>query len=840
MKRIARNISCFTEIVCPLYISTEIICHIMFVYIKRNFDKNVVKLCHKLIVTRSKVSKKKQLIEFLKLCIIKMVIPKWILFRINNSKLKVSSKIENLFLRSEISKIEKSIKYLESEILFCSNELKKVMSVDYEKFGGYVKEVVAKQKEKIQKENNKKIENLINLKFGTLAKYNVLNLSNRKLTEQEKFALSLGINFSLPPTHVDKETVFLGFESFYKQLCKLKPRSNADETSTKVNLTSLAYNYCKLKPEENKLFDFSKIRNIIKELKKDDKLLISKPDKGNGCVLLNKSDYLHKMLDIIGDSRKFKLLGCATKFDNVNKVENEITKFLKQLLDNKEITEDIFNLVKPVGSITPRMYGLPKIHKEGIPLRPILSMVKSAQHKLAKFLNCCLEPVLEYYSAYTLKDSFTFVDKIKDMDSNNSFVASFDVKSLFTNVPLEEVIEICINKLYEIDKPKMNKNNFKKLLQLSTRDVQFSFNSQIYSQKDGIAMGSPLGPTLANIFMGYVESKIIRKFKHKLVYFRYVDDCFVLVKNEMLMEKFFDILNNAHSSIKFTMEKENNNELAYLDVIIKRKNNRFLTSVFRKKTFTGNYLNFQSSCSVKRKINLIRTLCHRAYKICSPELLTSEINQIKLLLNKNGYPKELINKTIKLHLNSLDKRKKFGPEKCVVTLKLPFINKNSRILEKNVKQLIKNTYNAADPRIILTSKPLIQPSGKDPISPLNKSMVIYQFSCFCKASYIGLTSRQLAKRIKEHIPKSVERFCDLKNKDVIPVKVLNASKRSSIAEHLTNNPTCATNYNLNRFRIIKNCNNIFDLIKLEAICILLRKPILCKQKDFDYTVSLFS
>ena len=107
-------------------------------------------------------------------------------------------------------------------------------------------------------------------------------------------------------------------------------------------------------------------------------------------------------------------------------------------------------------------------------------------------------------------------------------------------------------------------------------------------------------------------------------------------------------------------------------------------------------------------------------------------------------------------------------------------------------------------------------------------MVIYRFSCFCKASYIGLTSRQLGKRIKKHIPKSVEKFCDLENKEVISVKVLNASKRSSIAEHLTNNPTCATNYNLNRFRIIKNCNNIFDLIKLEAICILLRKPILCK------------
>ena len=75
------------------------------------------------------------------------------------------------------------------------------------------------------------------------------------------------------------------------------------------------------------------------------------------------------------------------------------------------------------------------------------------------------------------------------------------------------------------------------------------------------------------MFMGHVESKIITIFKHKLVCFRYIDDCFVLVENEMLIDECFDILNNAYSSIKFTMEKETNNELAYLDVIIKRKNN---------------------------------------------------------------------------------------------------------------------------------------------------------------------------------------------------------------------------------------------------------------------------
>ena len=119
-------------------------------------------------------------------------------------------------------------------------------------------------------------------------------------------------------------------------------------------------------------------------------------------------------------------------------------------------------------------------------------------------------------------------------------------------------------------------------------------------------------------------------------------------------------------------------------------------------------------------------------------------------------------------------------------------------------------------------------------------MVIYQYSCCGRTCFIGLTTRHLRKRIKEHVPKSVEKFCFSDKKVVIPVKVLNVSKRSSTADHLVNNSTCVNSYNLNRFKIIKTCSNVFDLTKLEAICILLRKPFLCQQKDFDYTVSLFS
>ena len=125
------------------------------------------------------------------------------------------------------------------------------------------------------------------------------------------------------------------------------------------------------------------------------------------------------------------------------------------------------------------------------------------------------------------------------------------------------------------------------------------------------------------------------------------------------------------------------------------------------------------------------------------------MKQIKLLLNKNRYPQELVNKTIQLHLKNLDIIKTIGLENCIVTLKVPFFNKTLEILETKIRHLIRNTYYVANPRIFFTTKPLLTPGGKNPVSTFNKIMIVYQYSCCCTASYIGITTRLLRKRTKE-------------------------------------------------------------------------------------------
>ena len=114
----------------------------------------------------------------------------------------------------------------------------------------------------------------------------------------------------------------------------------------------------------------------------------------------------------------------------------------------------------------------------------------------------------------------------------------------------------------------------------------------MYTQLDGVAMGSPLGPALANIFVGFHESRIFENATKPGVYFRYVDDPFVIFGSELDCDLIQGKLSLLHRTLKFTVEKEQNNSLNFLDVLIEKEGTGFLTSIYRKPTFTGQYLKF--------------------------------------------------------------------------------------------------------------------------------------------------------------------------------------------------------------------------------------------------------
>ena len=169
----------------------------------------------------------------------------------------------------------------------------------------------------------------------------------------------------------------------------------------------------------------------------------------------------------------------------------------------------------------------------------------------------------------------------------------------------------------------------------------------MFRQIEGVSIGSPLGPFLVNIFAGFYERILFDRFPKPFIYLRYVDDTFVSFKSRSDALELFDTFNQLHSSLSFTMQEESNGQLPFLDVLVERGDSSFLTSVYKKPTFTGLYLDWHSFAPKSRKPNLIRCPSYRALNICSECRIENELKAIKDIFIDNRYPEDVIDYNIK-------------------------------------------------------------------------------------------------------------------------------------------------------------------------------------------------
>ena len=239
-------------------------------------------------------------------------------------------------------------------------------------------------------------------------------------------------------------------------------------------------------------------------------------------------------------------------------------------------------------------------------------------------------------------------------------MVSFDVESLFTIVPVNETIQLILDKLFPDNDTifnGFNRQDFKKLLDLAVQDTVFLFNDKAYTQIDGMAMGSPLGPIFAGIFMSSLEEYMLDNCPlqyHPLFYKRYVDDTFALFKTNFDAERFLTFINTLHPNIKFTIEYENNDQLPFLDILVTRHQEGFSTSVYRKQTFTGSGTNFYSFCFFNFKLNSLMTLLHRALTHTSNwQAFHEEIAFLRNHFVNNCFPSALFHKSVHKFLNNV-------------------------------------------------------------------------------------------------------------------------------------------------------------------------------------------
>ena len=186
----------------------------------------------------------------------------------------------------------------------------------------------------------------------------------------------------------------------------------------------------------------------MKDLGKDDKIITCPPDKSRGVVIMNKTDYINKMDPIFADSTKFQKMPNDDPFIITVRFEDWINRLLSKLKSLGTISEEKYKYLYAAGTAPGILYGLAKTHKPGIPLRPILAAYKTAMFKLGKFLISNLEPFT--VNEYTLKNSYHFYKDLNDFKQRaGNFMVSFDVSSLYTNVPVTETIAIKLDRIFK-------------------------------------------------------------------------------------------------------------------------------------------------------------------------------------------------------------------------------------------------------------------------------------------------------------------------------------------------------------------------------------------------------
>ena len=347
----------------------------------------------------------------------------------------------------------------------------------------------------------------------------------------------------------------------------------------------------------------------INQLKKRDDIVIRKPDKGSGVVVINKSDYVRLLSEAsINDETKFKSVSLERPRTTGRQPKHyhplsERVKHLDSVV-RRILPKHIADTVCQKGSRLAHLYGLPKTHKERLSMRPILSATGTYNYALSKWLDEKLKPLS--INDHTISDVFQFAEEIHGLDLNEGdILVSYDVSALFTNVPLEETIQILANKAFtrfnETHNLNITQDDLVELLRVATKHQLFQFNGSLYEQIDGVAMGSPLGPLIANTVMCSIEEKLESEDKLPSFYKRCMDDTLVAVKDIPTATAFLATLNKAHPAISFTMEVANNNKLPFIGMELIKIGKQLKTCVHRKTTDKGLLLHYRSHVDARYK-----------------------------------------------------------------------------------------------------------------------------------------------------------------------------------------------------------------------------------------------
>ena len=335
--------------------------------------------------------------------------------------------------------------------------------------------------------------------------------------------------------------------------------------------------------------------------------------------------------------------------DPTPQLKNKLIILLKDIKQTGGLTTQKYKQLYPTSAVPPKFYGLPKIHKTGTPLRPIVSSRGSITYGVAKELSNIIKPLVGQ-SPHHLKNTQHFIQQLQGKRLEpGDIITSYDVKALFTSVPVQPSIQIVQQRLQQDNtlpqRTSMSIAQITSLLEFCLTHTYFLFQGTYYEQVQGTAMGSPIRPLIANIFMEEFEVKALNSFPHPpSLWLRFVDDTFVINKAEHSQD-LLQHINSQDPHIQFTVEPTQQNSLPFLDTLVTiEPDNTFSTTVYRKPTHTDQYLHWDSNHHITAKQSVFNTLAHRAKTVSSSQdSMDKELEHIKSALQHCQFPPLALN-----------------------------------------------------------------------------------------------------------------------------------------------------------------------------------------------------
>ena len=553
----------------------------------------------------------------------------------------------------------------------------------------------------------------------------VINLSNVSLTDSQLRVLEKGITFVPTPDKIDLGEIHYDVSRFLRRiklkvhfyddreansqvenqndffnqvppaLFKFKPKSNWVPPNQNPTVSAFCDNVkrdlLKISPNSADKFNLTNEEfRALSDLKKNPDIIIKKADKGSSIVVMNKGDYINEGLRQLSDNRYY----IETEGDLSKKHHNEVQKLLNRFESSGDIDKELLKCLKTNEVKTASFYLLPKIHKvkeagKFPPGRPIISANGCPTERISAFVDENIKGAVPDLKSH-IKDTTDFIHKIENLNiPNNAILVTFDVVSLYTNIPNDEGIKAVAKSLRKYPPPHTEPRVILQLLKEVLFKNNFEFNGKHYLQIGGTAMGTKLAPSYANIFMGNLEEEILSKCRTKPFFWvRFIDDIFAIwTEGELSLHQFLEFINTQHHSIKFTMEKSTE-KVVFLDTWVQINGNKLEVELYSKPTDTHNYLHFSSYHQSHTKRGGPYGQFLRVRRNCTND--TDYDHHSKIMKNhyiKRGYPSKHVEDARKQALNKQRKdlldpgRLKDQKHKNIVPLVLTHHPSNAQIQE---------------------------------------------------------------------------------------------------------------------------------------------------------------